>query len=99
MLLKATITKIHTEDCYVSNPIIECDELFESIKYQVINAEEMGFIPSFYHNHYVLECDNGLMIGVNDNQVKIGFGTRKSERSKTLLCTNFRLISRFRTSQ
>lgn len=98
MILKVNIIKIHTEHCYISNPIMECSELFESIKNQVINAEEMGFIPSFYHNHYVLECDNGLMIGVNDNTIKIGFEIGKLEDSKTLTCTNFRLISRFRTS-
>lgn len=66
------VIKIHTEFCLVSNACIKDKPLYEQILKRLRYLESKDRVPSFYHNHFVLECQNGIMIGINDGYASIG---------------------------
>lgn len=83
------IIKIHTEFCMVSNASIKSDTLYERIHDILPGLEafckrkNINF-PSFYHNHFVLECENGIMIGIHDGMCYIGTEIFAYDSSKSI---------------
>lgn len=73
--IKVKAVKLIHGRCHVTNPLISIDGLpikTVDMLYNWIRKELEPKVGYFHANHFVLELDNGLFLGWNDNELRLG---------------------------
>lgn len=93
MVFRFDVIKIHCESSFAAEHFAVSKELYDEVKSIITNLDANGEIPHFYHNKYVLECENGICLGMCDGKAYIGTGvTSLNDDVVKVIDTNFQII-------
>ena len=73
--IKVKPVKVFYGRCHVTNSIVVANELpikTGDMLYDYVRKELEPIVGQFHANHFVLELDNGLFLGWNDWELRIG---------------------------